>query len=978
MTRSKKSSNERPRMPPHLRLGLCMALVLCAAGVAAAQHEEDNQKPAVRIVRPANNDVVRGKILVEVGALDELGGSGIAHVELLVNGNPFGVAYSPADRVILPWDSRYASNGTVHISAKAVDVAGNADESDKVDVLVDNTPPKLIQIVSPSIYDLAAKGTPPDDVPPWVSVTQPSPDAAVSGNVHLEAFALDNSADTGGTGIDWVKFYGQRQGAANVELGQGALAGNRYAFNWNAAAAGDGEWLITARARDRAGHEFVSPDSVRVLLDNVTPTLRVVRSAPGLYEIGVRSSPPVLHDGTVTVYASFENCLVRNPGHPFNCTQRKVSMMDESRPPTVQLRLPNGTARAVAQSAYYAERGLWIGTVAVDQANDGAGTAVIEVSQARDLAGNSMAPKLRAGFIQLADANPGWPVRTHRVMHNQGMTYGSGANFTVHEATDHFEPANRAVRAVRAGRVVGVHPSPVGSDVNVQVRVGEAAPHLGGAAIFEFDSYTHLTNVTVNVNQDVVVGQQLGDVGNYYPLATGALNHVHMSSGSSLGVPLAGGYPYANPVAWPVLNPLFLYEQSADRDPQQANPSLFDPAPAAARTIFVHRQGDNVLLDTPANPVYGPLRLLGEFSDQMNFFARSYPLEVGYWIRPREALGRRMRDARAPYLLSSWVQYDVRALPAAAKNADVNRYVDTATYSTNWTNPPAIGWTWTRYHHAILSNAGGLNGEDADRQPVPAPDPHPNQFWYTRARVAPRLRDNGSDGAAAPVNSKSMFPDGRYRIEVVASDLRVRLLNVGTLDVIVDNFAPHILQARLEQGSDRLRLKYEAGWELNGPETGQELRPAAADQRNPRWINNKADVTISATFSEPLAAPPTLLLKKTDGGIKVLPMVEAPSTRQRVWTATIPAGDDDLSKHLLDVENGCVFGFQGQDLAGNDLDTNPVTIGARTEANGTWNGYEHAVAADWGNRVVDHSYQVRIDTKHDDKPEPAGQLQPGP
>jgi hypothetical protein len=968
------------------RILLAFLVVLALASRARAQAEEDTTAPTVQVVSLAANDIVRGVIKIEVAAVDELGGSGVARVELLVNQHPFGFVESPSNRVFFEWNTLYVSDGPTDISARAVDAAGNSVESPAVRVVVDNLCVALTRVVSPSEVPLDPKKPPDDTVKPWVIMTSPVTGTSASGSVHLEAYAVDNSAESGGTGVASVEFWQVAKGKARQSVGKGTAAPDgRFDVNWATAAKDDGDLQITAVAKDGAGNESES-SPIRLRVDSVPPELHPIayllavgNKQPVPVPIDVWTSPPVLHDGDVTVLITFAK-----PG-------KNYTAMDVRVRPTVTLTLPGGGARLpVIQTAYYGERGLWIGTVRVNREMNGAGTAVITVSGAKDVAGNTMADNNRAGFIELVEANPAWPVPHHEVMTDVGMVYKINKpetqKFRAHEGDDLYEDYKRQVpvKAIRAGKVSYVEPIKVedaeedeGNEnrpVTVAVVVGSDA---SGKPILQYDSYLHLTDVAVSKGDGVAVGSTLGYISSYYKEAS----HTHID----YGYEMSGLHKLAHTkrYVFPLLNSLFLFGSAADRDPGSNSPRLFPPPPE--RSIFTFSYSGGNLIDTPNKPVYGKINLLGSFSDHMGYYAESFPLEVGYWIRPQQTVARRMRTAQAPYLLCNWIQYDVtlddqsQLIPYVALNDGS---------AQQWERPvlnkPIEVFRWTRYHRAVLSNAGGLNGDEADRQMVPKQSsPQFAQFWATNAQLGSGTRDNGSDAAAAArVNSEALFPDGRYKVQVVASDLGQRLRNVGDLDVVVDNFAPHVLRVRIEQGLERTRLKYAAGWELNKAGKAQELVPPLPDERNPGWVNTKADVVITAEFSEPLREPPTLLIRKNNGNKpKTITMDAAPATRATVWQARILANDPDLTSHVLDHPGGSApenIAFAGQDLAGNDLDTNPATIAGRDPGKGTFTAaYEHSKSSDWDNRVADHSYKVRIDTRHDRKPEPLKTLEPG-
>jgi hypothetical protein len=510
-------------------------LALCFwTGGAAAQAEQDRVAPTVQVVYPAANDIVRGVIKIEVAAADDLGGSGVARIELLVNQHPFGFVESPADRVLFEWNSLYVPDGPADISARAVDAAGNEAPSPAVRVVVDNLGAALTAIVDPS-QETLPPGKPPDDtVPPWVAIAQPATGKSVSGGVSLEAYAVDNSQASGGTGITSVEFWVQQEGKPKKSLGNAALAANgNYAFNWTTARADDGDLLITAIAKDGANNQFESAP-IRLRVDNVAPELHPVRTDPVVQPwdtpakrkaarplVFLWTSPPVLHDGTVTIYMTFDK------------PDKNYTAMDATVPPQVQLRLPNAAVplRNVAQLSYYGERGFWIGTVAVNAVADGLGTAIVEVRNARDVAGNTMAPNLRAGYIQLEEANPRWPVPHHDVMTNVGMTYRiereeNAGKFRIHEGVDLYEDHNKnvPVKAIRAGKVASVVPVPNGVSVNVEVVAGHEA---NNKPISQYDNYEHLKDVVVNKGGPVKVGDVLGYVCDYYK----NFGHTHIEYG---------------------------------------------------------------------------------------------------------------------------------------------------------------------------------------------------------------------------------------------------------------------------------------------------------------------------------------------------------------------------------------------------------------------------------------------------------------
>jgi sugar lactone lactonase YvrE len=99
----------------------------------------DNTRPEVRIVAPAPGAVVGGPIEVLVEAADVT--SGVAQVELAVNGTSRSVAETPPYRFKL--DPQELGPGPQVLEAAAVDRAGNRGESPPVSIVLSGTPGEI-------------------------------------------------------------------------------------------------------------------------------------------------------------------------------------------------------------------------------------------------------------------------------------------------------------------------------------------------------------------------------------------------------------------------------------------------------------------------------------------------------------------------------------------------------------------------------------------------------------------------------------------------------------------------------------------------------------------------------------------------------------------------------------------------------------------------------------------------------------------
>lgn len=919
-------------------LGLPAALALAWLGSAAPLYAADTTAPSVAVVEPQPRAVVRGLIDVDLAALDDAGGLGLRWMEFRVGG-AFGRAEWPLDRGRFAWNTRYVQDGEHDLLARAIDAAGNPQDSAATRVRVDNHGVQCITLTAGTDFQLPARGAPGDAGPPWAAMSRPI-DGVVGGTtVPLEAFAVD---DADGSGIASVEFL-----VDGAPIGAGAANGSRYTRTWDSTAVPDGRHTLAVRATDGDGRPFDST-AVSVLVDNVPPTL--VRLST--YDVMV--SPPNLDQGTVRVWVQFDPT---------------GSAMDPGTPPTVEVTFPpGGGTRAVSEMLYLPERGLWIGDVPVNRSADGgAGTAVIEVRDAKDLGGNTMAAVPRAGYIRFVDDNPAPPFAGYMVMNNMGVSYHYGAapTYRVHEGGDYLGAVGTPIQAVRAGIVQPLHGANPDQTVPVRVEVGTDAV---GVPIYQFDVYLHVDS-PVAAGTPLNVGDRLGDIGANYPPG---VNHTHFYFGDTTN---PAGYPR------PRRNPLFLYESDADRDPGGNEPALQEGG-VDGQTIYLLRQSGPALTPLiPGDPVYGQLVILGEFVDHLGYYAPSYPFSVGYRIRPTRTLGRAVRTEETPYLLSRWFEYDI----PFEDQPTFERYVS-RTHPTTW-HDPATGtaFNWTRYHHALLTHAAGTTGESAARTA--------DQFWYTRAD-ATAARDNGSDAAGAAILLAARFRDGRYTIDLFGADLAVRpdptggrrlYTNVGSQEVVVDNYPPYLEELVVRQGVGLKRVRYRGRWEPNAAGSAVTLQPAAVSNRNLQWVHGREEVEITAIFSEPLNAaptPPALSIKRTDGTQRDEALAVGPVTADRVWTLTISKTDADMTGHRLDsVAGGDTareVAFSGRDLAGNAVDTNPLTAAFRNEATGMYDpaAYEHAAAAAWGGQVVDLHHALRIDTKHDQKPQLPTRLDP--
>ena len=105
--------------------------------------------------------------------------------------------------------------------------------------------------------------------------------------------------------------------------------------------------------------------------------------------------------------------------------------------------------------------------------------------------------------------------------------------------------------------------------------------------------------------------------------------------------------------------------------------------------------------------------------------------------------------------------------------------------------------------NATTSTGGLANASAAER-------------WHTRARRGSGAKDNGTDASDARNIGEAAFGDGTYLPHVIVYDVtmeRVDLVDRDTaaepVEILVDNFAPFVVQLEARQGDLKV---YEAAW----------------------------------------------------------------------------------------------------------------------------------------------------------------------
>ncbi len=191
-----------------------------AAVLAALETKPvDIEAPVVTVTSPAAGTKVSGTLAVDVSASDNVG---VLRVALYANGSLVAETSEAPYRFSL--DTTAFADGSLTLTAKAWDKAGNEGVSKAVAVTVDNIP------------------DPVDSQPPVVTITSPADGSVVSKKVTISIQATDNVKVTGiQCFIDGVI--------------KASTTASTLSFSWNTSNYASGPHTIKAVAVDAAGNE---------------------------------------------------------------------------------------------------------------------------------------------------------------------------------------------------------------------------------------------------------------------------------------------------------------------------------------------------------------------------------------------------------------------------------------------------------------------------------------------------------------------------------------------------------------------------------------------------------------------------------------------------------------------------------------------------------------------------------------------------
>lgn len=208
------------------------------AQVSGTTFTIDVSAPIVSLTAPASGSTLSGTTTVSATATDNVG---VVGVKFSFDGTQIGVEDTTSPYSV-SWNTTIVANGTHTLTADARDAVGNITPSTSILVSVSN-----------------------DTTPPTVSLTAPTNNSSVTGNVTLSATAIDNF------GVAGVQFK-----VDGVNVGAEDTA-SPYSVIWNSAGAANGSHTITAVARDTSSltttSSLVTVTATNALLKTTTVNL---------------------------------------------------------------------------------------------------------------------------------------------------------------------------------------------------------------------------------------------------------------------------------------------------------------------------------------------------------------------------------------------------------------------------------------------------------------------------------------------------------------------------------------------------------------------------------------------------------------------------------------------------------------------------------------------------------------------------------
>lgn len=205
--------------------------VNAAVGVEMAQSmvnvTVDNEAPSVNIFSPTGGSTVSGLVEVEVNATDNVG---VSEVSLYANGLYVGTDTTAPYQ--FSWDSSQIADGSVTLSATAIDAAGNEGVSSDVNVTVKNTIEQVEEVVDEPVEEVIE-----DIAAPTVAISNPADGSRVARVVKIDVSAEDDVA------VANIRLFINGSMVSSVD-------GGSLSHNWNTNRESRGTYIIEAIATD--------------------------------------------------------------------------------------------------------------------------------------------------------------------------------------------------------------------------------------------------------------------------------------------------------------------------------------------------------------------------------------------------------------------------------------------------------------------------------------------------------------------------------------------------------------------------------------------------------------------------------------------------------------------------------------------------------------------------------------------------------
>jgi hypothetical protein len=200
--------------------------------------DRDEVAPTVTFLRPADGDILTGRVEVEIDAEDAFE---VASLDLRVDGDSVTLS-TQAPPWIWMWDSSTATPGVHTLAAHVWDAAGNEGVA-TIEVTVER--------------DVCPAGDCPPTEVFWV---QPSP-GPVTGSLVLEAAAIDDR------GVAEIRYF-----ADGAEIGR---ASGPFDIVWDSGTVTEGPHVLEAVATDTSGQELDT--ALEITVDRSPPEVDLAR-----------------------------------------------------------------------------------------------------------------------------------------------------------------------------------------------------------------------------------------------------------------------------------------------------------------------------------------------------------------------------------------------------------------------------------------------------------------------------------------------------------------------------------------------------------------------------------------------------------------------------------------------------------------------------------------------------------------------------